>query len=108
MATKPKGSLGDEEQQIAGITYSGGDGSARDEAIIIEEASSRAEGIRARKRYLSRLLGVKGTDWDLQRQSLLASDNQVVDKLTVEKPSEARSVFYFEISSFFRVEEQVS
>jgi hypothetical protein len=25
---------------------------------------------------------VKGTDWDLQRQSLLASDNQVVDKLT--------------------------
>lgn len=95
----------DGELQIDGITYSGGDGSVPSEAIVIEGTSSRAEGIRAEKRYLSRLLGEENSDWHLRRQSLLASDEQVIDKLTVETPSNEREAFYFEVSGFFRAEE---
>jgi len=85
-----------------GVTYSGGDGSAPEEAIVIEGASSRAAGIRAEKRRLARLFGKEGADWRLQGQSLFVGDAQVIDKLTVETASGETETLYFEISDFFR------
>jgi len=87
----------------AGITYSGGDGSAPEEAIVIEGASSHAAGIRAEKQYLARLFGTEGADWRLQGQSLLVGDAQVIDRLTIETASGETETFYFEISDFFRI-----
>jgi len=84
-----------------GVTYSGEDGSAPEEAIVIEGASSRAAGIRAEKRRLARLFG-KDADWRLQGQSLFVGDAQVIDKLTVETASGETETLYFEISDFFR------
>jgi hypothetical protein len=93
---------GGEEIQIAGITYSGGDGSAPGEAIVIGGARSHAEGIRAEKRYLARHFGEEGSDWRLQRQSLFVEDNRVVDELTVENAPGDTETLYFEVSDFFR------
>jgi len=92
----------DEEIQIAGITYSGGDGSAPDEALVIEGARSRAEGIRAEKRYIARRFGEEGSDWYLQSQSLFVEDERVIDELTVEAASGETESLYFEVSDFFR------
>ena len=87
----------------AGITYSSGGGSAQEEAIVIEGASSHAAGIRTEKQRLARRFGEEGADWRLQGQSLLAGDAQVIDELTVEKTSGEAETVYFEISDFFRM-----
>jgi hypothetical protein len=92
----------DEEIQIAGITYSGGDGSAPGEAIVIGGARSRAEGIRAEKRYIARRFGEEGSDWRLQSQSLFVEDARAVDRLTIEDASGDTETLYFEVSDFFR------
>jgi len=94
-----------EEIQIAGITYSGGDGSAPGEAIVIEGACSHVEGIRAEKRYIARRFGEEGSDLRLQNQSLFVKDNWVVDELTVEITSGETEILYFEISDFFRTDD---
>lgn len=93
----------DEEIQIAGITYSGGDGSTPSEAIVIVGARSRAEGIRSEKRYLARRFGEEGVDWRLQSQSVFVEDTRVVDELTIENASGETESFYFEVSDFFRL-----
>lgn len=91
----------DEEIQIAGITYSGGDGSAPGEAIVIGGARSHAEGIRAEKRYIARRFGEEVSDWRLQSQSLFVEDERVIDELTVEITSGEIESLYFEVSDFF-------
>jgi len=93
----------EDKKPYAGITYSGGGGSAPEEAVVIEGASSHAAGIRAEKQYLARRFGEEGADWRLQGQSLLVGDAQVIDKLTVETASGETETFYFEISDFFRI-----
>lgn len=93
----------EEETQIAGIEYSGGDGSAPDEAIVINGARSHAQGIRAEIRYIARRFAEEGADWRLQSQSLLVEDSRVVDELTVENASGETQTFYFEVSEFFRL-----
>jgi len=99
---KHEGDPGDEESGSARITYSGGDGSAPGEAIVIEGASSRAEGIRAEKRYIARRFGEEGSDWRLQSQSLFVEDERVIDELTVENAPGDTETLYFEVSDFFR------
>lgn len=91
----------DEEIQIAGITYSGGDGSAPGEAIVIGGARSHSEGIRAEKRYIARRFGEEGSDWCLESQSLFVGDTRVVDELTLEITSGETESLYFEVSDFF-------
>jgi hypothetical protein len=92
----------DGKESHSGITYSGGDGSAPEEAIAIEGASSHAAGIRAEKRRLTQLFGEEGAEWRLQEQSLFVDDAQVIDRFTVEKASGETETLYFEISDFYR------
>lgn len=99
-----RGNRSEDKEADEGVTYSGGDGSTPEEAVVIEGASSHPAGIRAEKQYLARLFGKEGADWRLQGQSLFVGDGQVIDRLTVETASGESETLYFEISDFFRAE----
>lgn len=101
MNVEREGGSEEKESWIAGIAYLGGDGSVPGRAIVIHGARTHAEGARAEKRYLAHLFGVEGTDWQLQRQSLIVDDTNAFDEITVEKASGETETLYFEVSEFF-------
>jgi hypothetical protein len=92
--------------EIGDVRFSGGDGSAPDQAIVIEGARSHIHGVRSEKRYISRLFGQEGDTWSLKCQSLLFEDGKPIDKLTIEKAKGGEETVYFDISDFYGGESQ--
>lgn len=83
-------------------SYSGGDGSTPDQAVVIQDVSSNREGVRAEYEYLRRLYGERGKDWELKEQSMFeTNDGKQVDKLVVKTDSEGTETVYFDVSNFY-------
>ena len=85
-----------------GPLYAGGDGSSPEQAVVIRGVNSNFEGVNAEYEYLRRILGRRGEDWQLRRQSVLeTNDGRYLDKMTVEKRSGETVTLYFDVSSFY-------
>jgi hypothetical protein len=83
-------------------TFSGGDGSSEDKAIIIH-ASSSSEGVEAEYEYLCKNYGERGVDWELYSQTFFTSDaRKKIDVLEIRRVDGSVISVYFDISQFFR------
>ena len=85
-----------------GPRFSGGDGSSPESAVVIDNVSSHAAGVRAEKEYISRLFGEEGVNWRLSEQALLEQDGGPrLDRMTIETASGDTETLHFDVSNFF-------
>jgi hypothetical protein len=83
------------------IRFTGGDGSSLERAIVIEGASNEEEGVDSEYWYVAQVLGERGTDWELQSQSLLQAHGHQFDQLSIHKANGAAVDFFFDITGYF-------
>jgi len=83
------------------VEYAGGDGSSKENAVIIKGAKSSMEGIGAEYRYLSEKFGERGKDWELILQSLIEDKGKRYDMMIVDLKDGTNTTIYFDISGFF-------
>ena len=84
---------------LKNVTFSGGNGSSYEKAVIIKAKNSRV-GISAEYKYLEQKYGKRGIDWQFIQQALSYKNKKPFDVLTIKYKEKEFSV-YFEISSFF-------
>jgi hypothetical protein len=83
------------------ITFSNNNGESIDDAIIILNAQTDLEGVDAEYYYLEKMFGKKGTDWNLDHQSLANEDGVYYDTLDITLTDGRTLTIYFNITDFF-------
>jgi hypothetical protein len=81
---------------IAGVSFTGGDGSSIEKAVIIK-APSEFVGVRAEYNWIRN----NHPDWKLEKQSALNSGGKVYDKMDFRTPDGQHMTLYFDITDFF-------
>lgn len=76
-------------------------GKSPEEAIVIVEAKSSREGVRAEYDYLSAEFGERGKAWQLELQQLLNHNGRVYDVMKVLLAGGKQVTLYFDITDFF-------
>jgi hypothetical protein len=84
---------------VKNVTFSGGDGSSFDKAIIVT-AKNSTDGIAAEYKYVAKKYGRRGVDWKMIQQSLSYNKKTPFDILKINYKEKEINI-YFEISSFF-------
>ena len=84
---------------VKNVTFSGGDGSSYEKAIIVK-AKNSSEGIGAEYKYLDQKYGRRGIDWQMIQQYLSYNNKKPFDILKIKYKGKVLNI-YFEISSFF-------
>jgi hypothetical protein len=84
---------------VKNVTFSGGDGSSFNKAIIIK-AKNSTDGIAAEYKYVSKKYGRRGVDWKMIQQSLSYNKKKPYDILKINYKEKEINI-YFDISSFF-------
>ena len=79
------------------IQFNGGNGSSKDQAIIIFGAESDSEGVDAEYRYLDLLY--KG--WELDEQTLIFDKDKQYDIMSIKLPDGSKKDVFFDISGFY-------
>ena len=77
------------------------DGSSMENAIQILGANNSFEGMQAEYQYLSDKFGVRGTDWNLDMQSLAEDKGKRYDVMMVDLKDGTKLSIYFDITDFF-------
>jgi len=81
--------------------FVGNTGQSMEDAVVILDARTTAEGIAAEYKHLEALFGKRNIDWRLHRQTLAKANGRHYDVMTVEiSPTDFRDV-YFDITDFF-------
>jgi hypothetical protein len=83
------------EAQVSAISYSGGDGSSFEKAIIIKGATE-ATGVKAEYEYLSKHF----PGYKMERQSLLQKQGRTYDLIEFATKDGKKAIF-FDITDFF-------
>ena len=83
------------------VRYVEKSGESIEEAIIILDAESHAEGVASEYEYLERKYGKRGEDWEVERQALLQRDERYYDRIDMCFSDGTRKSVYFDITSFF-------
>ena len=83
------------------VKYVEKSGESIEEAIIILDAESHAEGVASEYEYLEKKYGKRGEDWEVERQALLQRDERYYDRIDVCFSDGTRKSVYFDITSFF-------
>ena len=80
----------------AGATFSGGDGSSRDNAVVID-ASNESEGVQAEYEWIKdHLPGAQ-----IESTSLIDKDGKVYDSFEVTLASGETRTLWFDITAYF-------
>ncbi len=82
------------------ITFSNNNGESIDDAIIIRNAQTDLEGVDAEYYYLEKRFGIRGTDWNLDQQSLMNEDGMYYDALDITLSDSRTLTIYFDITDF--------
>ena len=82
------------------VSYKGS-GESQDDPIIIEGVSNNMEAVKAEYSYLSQKFGAKGVDWNLLTQSLIGSNDRMMDQLDIELADGRKITLYFDITKYF-------
>lgn len=84
---------------VSGPTSSGGDGSSRERAVVINATSSFV-GIAAEYEWLESRFGQKDRDWTLETQMVGGDPGRMFDTMVIRLSNGTQKTVYFDISSF--------
>lgn len=87
-------------RQAVKVRFEGGTGDSQATAIVIVGASSHDVGVAAEDKYLGHLLGERGRDWKVERQSLTGLEGRSYDALEVSLTSGGTRAIFFDITEF--------
>ena len=84
------------------IKLTGGNGSSKEQAIIILNAKTEREGVDAEYELVSKYFGIEDIDWRLVEQYLISSDatERYYDILRIEDRAGKQYEIYFDITDF--------
>jgi hypothetical protein len=80
--------------------FSGGDGSTKHDAVIINSTNS-ADGIDAEYIFIQSKFGRRGIDWKLERQTLSENNSKRYDIMLIKLSNGFTKEIYFDITRFF-------
>ena len=93
--------MGSSSVKPPAVSYSGGNGESFREAVKINGARNQTDGVAAEYYYISKIHGVRGTDWFLVGQTVVREKNKIVDVVEIQLSSASeRRIYYFEVSDF--------
>lgn len=83
------------------VSYSGGTGDSFHEAVKIRGARNQSDGVAAEYYFISKIHGMRGTDWFLVGQTVVREKNKIVDVVEIQlKSADDRRIYYFDASDF--------
>ncbi len=80
--------------------YSGGDGSSKETAVVIN-ATNMLVGMAAEYKFIEKQCGRRNTDWQRDLQMVLRSDDKRLDLIVVKLKNGDKKSFYFDITKFY-------
>ena len=83
------------------VTYKGGNGSFKEEAVIILGASDEVEGVDAEYVWIENKFGEEIVQWELVDQELIDEDNRQYDILKIKFKNSNVQEFWFDITDFY-------
>jgi len=83
------------------IQYKGGDGSSKENAIIIISAENEFEGVDAEYTWLEENYGEENVQWEMIDQTLLDEGRKQFDLLKIKFPTGEVKETWFDITEFF-------
>ena len=83
------------------IKLTGGNGSSKDQAIIILNAKNESEGVDAEYSYIVEHFGEEDIYWKFLYQHFIDGGNKQYDILHVDVVDGAEKEFYFDITDFY-------
>ena len=83
------------------IKLTGGNGSSKEQAIIILNAKTEREGVDAEYSYLEEILGEENIYWKFLYQHFIDDGNKQYDILHIDVVDGAEKEFYFDITDFY-------
>ena len=83
------------------IILAGGNGSSKEEAVIILNAENESEGVDAEYNYLEEILGEENIYWKFLYQHFIDDGNKQYDILYIDVVDGAEKEFYFDITDFY-------
>jgi hypothetical protein len=83
------------------VTYAGGNGETIENAIVIVNAASPDEGVRAEYEYIMRHYGKPQVDWQMRGQALMHHEGKPYDQMNFVLNDGTEKTLYFDISEFF-------
>jgi hypothetical protein len=81
---------------LTGVTFSGGDGSSIEKAVIIK-APNNFLGVRAEYDWMKK----NRPGWHLEEQSVLKGGGKIYDKMYCLTPDGQRMAIFFDITDFY-------
>lgn len=87
---------------VSFVKYLGGDGSTKENAIVIQNAKNEYNGVSAEMQYISRKNGERNKAWSKVSQTLLTDRDKYYDliEIVIIKSGEKKS-YYFDITEFY-------
>lgn len=86
---------------IPGISFSGGSGESFHDAIVINGARNKTDGVAAEYKYITDIHGQRGSGWSLVGQTVVREKNKIVDVVEIQlKSAMDRRIYYFDVSDF--------
>jgi hypothetical protein len=83
------------------VSYSGGTGDSFHEAVKINGARNQSDGVAAEYYFITKIHGMRGTDWFLVGQTVVREKNKIVDVVEIQlKSADDRRIYYFDASDF--------
>ena len=82
-------------------TYAGGNGETIENAIVIVNAASGDEVVRAEYEYIMRHYGKPQVDWQMRGQALMHHNGKPYDQMNFVLNDGTEKTLYFDISDFF-------
>lgn len=78
-----------------------GDGSSKEQVIIILGVEDEFEGADAEYDYLETLFGEQNVNWRLAGQTLITENDKIYDVLVIEDKNQRLRNFWYDITSFY-------
>lgn len=85
------------------VRFSGGTGADREQAVVIEGATSSMEGAHLERIWLTDHFGRPGTDWRIEEQSVITAEGRPYDLIRLRLANGSQREVWFDIGGFYGV-----
>ena len=83
------------------ISFKGGDGPTKKEAIVILGANNETEGVDSEHSWLEEKYGEENVEWGMVDQELIDENDKQYDLLKIKIKSGVIDKFWFDISYYY-------
>lgn len=83
------------------IQYKGGNGTTKQEAVMILGAENEMEGVEAEYNWLEKKYGEENVEWEINLQELVDEGNKQYDILRIKLLNSEIKEVWFEITEFY-------